>query len=461
MKKTIRITEDQYRYYALAEDVFVSNLDKKKGRAQLTYSRSSGYNRGNKMSNDYLKTDKMDMNNEDTYLVPLKNGMMSYNITSINGTEVMHYFKRIFDRQKTSIKDTEGNEYELEMANSEFNSFMTRFTEKVNVVVDHAIRRFKQQNPKLDFEQCYIYPVPSRSNFNVEMGRQMCSRQLGGLPVDTLNTALLQKDTTNIEIDNNFVNRNRSYYNSQRSATDIPQGTHGQAVRTALNKLKARTNIDEYIDQANQCVEQLLKLYYWRNRDIKKLDVYYTKLADAYCAYSQAVKDIRTSARYFDEFTKEYHVPYMKSLAQAIKYTKGPSVEKRSGEIYDMLRTNAPELIRGVKQLDVCRWQKLDFQIKKEGNDVRMALQNYFQPNSDEDIVKAETEHINTGVNVIVVFDDNISGGATLSDICVQLKKLGAQFIIPITFGKMKTNWSAGRQALAINQPEGGFNMES
>ena len=61
------------------------------------------------MSNDYLKTDKMDMNNEDTYLVPLKNGMMSYNITSINGTEVMHYFKRIFDRQKTSIKDTEGN----------------------------------------------------------------------------------------------------------------------------------------------------------------------------------------------------------------------------------------------------------------------------------------------------------------------------------------------------------------
>ena len=45
-----------------------------------------------------------------------------------------------------------------------------------------------------------------------------------------------------------------------------------------------------------------------------------------------------------------------------------------------------------------------------------------------------------------------ISGGATLSDICMQAKQLGIEYIIPITFGEMqmKYNLGIGNQ---INKP--------
>ena len=51
-----------------------------------------------------LKTDKMEKNNGDTYEVPLKGGIMSYNITSIKGVDVMHYFKNYFDKKATKTK---------------------------------------------------------------------------------------------------------------------------------------------------------------------------------------------------------------------------------------------------------------------------------------------------------------------------------------------------------------------
>ena len=53
---------------------------------------------------------------------------------------------------------------------------------------------------------------------------------------------------------------------------------------------------------------------------------------------------------------------------------------------------------------------------------------------------------------VFVIFDDNISGGSTLSDICYQAKKLGIKYIIPITFGEMRVKYQQG--TLAINAPE-------
>ena len=46
---------------------------------------------------DYVKTDKMDSLGGDTYEVPLKGGITSYNITSKNGSLVMKYFKHFFD----------------------------------------------------------------------------------------------------------------------------------------------------------------------------------------------------------------------------------------------------------------------------------------------------------------------------------------------------------------------------
>ena len=86
-----------------------------------------------------------------------------------------------------------------------------------------------------------------------------------------------------------------------------------------------------------------------------------------------------------------------------------------------------------------------------------MALKNYFKPNEDEEFVINEIEK--TQNSILVIFDDNVSGGATLSDICLQLKNLGVQNIIPITFGEMSVSW--GNSYNLINQPENGnFNME-
>lgn len=94
------------------------------------------------------------------------------------------------------------------------------------------------------------------------------------------------------------------------------------------------------------------------------------------------------------------------------------------------------------------RLQAQDFQIKNLSNDVRMGMKNYFVANAD--MVEKELNKIKG--TIFVIFDDNISGGATLSDICLQAKQLGIDYIIPITFGEMqmKYNLGVGNQ---INKP--------
>ena len=71
------------------------------------------------------------------------------------------------------------------------------------------------------------------------------------------------------------------------------------------------------------------------------------------------------------------------------------------------------------------------------------------------DLYKEELK--NTDDSIVVIFDDNISGGATFSDICYQLQKIGVKYMIPITFGKMRTSYSQGIGQV-INKPENGFN---
>ena len=84
----------------IGEDVYAS---KKKGKKkiQLSYKKradniDSTRNHGNLNTSELLNTGRMDRDNSDTYIVPLKGGINSYNITSINGTEIMHYFKNKF-----------------------------------------------------------------------------------------------------------------------------------------------------------------------------------------------------------------------------------------------------------------------------------------------------------------------------------------------------------------------------
>ena len=114
----INLKEEQFKRLAIIkEDVYINNLKRKanKNVANLTYSKNSTFNKGNKVSSDMRKTGLMDnQNGSTTYEVPLKGGLMSYNITDINGTEVMHYFKRQFEKRDTKIK-IYGEEYYLEI----------------------------------------------------------------------------------------------------------------------------------------------------------------------------------------------------------------------------------------------------------------------------------------------------------------------------------------------------------
>ena len=462
----IKINENQFVSLSnlLHEDVYVNNIGVKGGKkvANLTYRKNSSYNSGNKNSTDMIKTSYMDSNlGQNTYEVPIKGGLISYNITDISGVEVMHYFKRSFEKERTIMK-LNGEEYDLEMENSEFRDFMETFLTKVGNVVAYRTNEMKSKENGLEFSGICIYPVPSSSRFNDEMAKRIVKNNhtICGLPVQVLTPSLLEKNTKNLEIDKDFIEKNNDYYNSKRFKNGPHQGSHLDDVQNTINKLRKYSNIENEINNANVVVEKLIKQYYYVNNCIKKgtlSDKAIINLSSLFIEYQKCVKNIINASNWFDVIANKTHNQQLRMIAKSIKYTKGPSVEKRTGEIYHLLKDNG--FAKGMYEsqiYDVCRWEKIPFHIKKLGNDIRMALKNYFMANEDEDLVKKEVEKAKN--NVVVVFDDNISGGATLGDICLQLKKLGMNYIIPITFGKMRVSYNQGMNVV-INKPEKGFNF--
>ena len=475
MGKTVKISESAYQYY-INEDVFINGIsnNKNKNIANLTYKRNNNgsiaRNRGNMTSLDMLKTNLMDNNSgQTTYEVKLKGGFTSYNITDINGTEVMHYFKRKFSNEETRIKlgDTE---YDLEMQDSEFRNFMVQFLNKVNAVVEYRARQFMENNKGLTFSNIYIYPVPSSSNFNIEMVKRIVKNNhtIDNLPVSAISSSILKKDTSNLEKDTDFIDKNRDYYNSERWQTGGNGGSHMQAVDNDLNRLSRLESVKAEIDKANEFTKienrkqtgSLLSQLNYVSARLNNPEKYgaptlksIKKLYDLYIGYQEAVKNITIAGEYYDTIAHKYHKPHLKKVAEAIKYSKGPSIEGRTQRILQILKEYNMTNGLPVKPYDICMWQPANFQIKKLGNDSRMALKNYFSINNDS----SEAELKNTDDSIVVIFDDNISGGATLSDICYQLQKIGVKYMIPITFGKMRTSYSQGIGQV-INKPENGFN---
>ncbi len=119
--KKVYISENKVSL--LNEDVFASKK-KGKNKIQLSYNKRTSdaitKNRGNLTPAELLNTGKMDQNNSDTYEVPLKGGIMSYNITSIKGTEIMHYFKNKYAKMEVDLNgDGQKEEYELFMEDPE------------------------------------------------------------------------------------------------------------------------------------------------------------------------------------------------------------------------------------------------------------------------------------------------------------------------------------------------------
>ena len=206
----------------------------------------------------------------------------------------------------------------------------------------------------------------------------------------------------------------------------------------------------------NNYVEQILKLWY-RRENIKKQNRLREQLAELYIQYINT-KTLASNVAVYNNLidNRESKVSFGK-IAQAVKYTKGPSVDVRTDEIWEFIKP----LIRNQKNInnkpiqkeELIRWEPVKFQIKNLPDNVRLGLKNYY--NADQEVFKQEQEKIQN--SVFVVFDDNVSGGATLSDICMQLKNIGIEHIIPITFGEMSKKYSMG--VLQINQPENGYDF--
>lgn len=420
----------------LHEDVFISSL--KGNKANLTYKHRSSArqtkNHGNILPTERIDTGKMDNDNHDTNIVKLKGGIDSYNITSINGEEIMHYFKHKFEHKKAEIRiktSQEVSTYEIMMSDREFMDFLSMFLRKVSNVITYAISQINAPNEEKP-QAITIIPVPSSSNFNVEMSRIICSRgQIANMPINMDSKQLFKKDLANLQKDEDFINKNKEFYQSRHFVYGDDTKTSEEVLDNALRRFKNITaaQSQELIDNYNLCIRKLLSSYYQH--------VSAATIAKRYSMLVSAYNDIREKLSH----------AWWSTAFNKIKYAKGPSIERRTQAIWDIVSSvYGPSYIKKYP-IEVVEISKRDFQIKNLTNDTRLGLKNYFQPTANARTLNNEMLN-----NAIVIFDDNISGGATLSDIVYQAQKLGFKYIIPITFGVMKPKISQHR--MSINMPK-------
>lgn len=453
MGRICYITEEQYKRL-VGENVYVSKVGK--NDATLTYNKGRAVRGQNQNKTDMLGTDKMDnYNSDDTYEVPLKGGLVSYNITSINGTEVMHYFKRKFSKEKTTM-NLNGNEYELKMADSEYAEFMKTFIAKVETVIKSYIKR--NEGKEIPLDSICIYPVPSSSNFNIEMAKTLSYCGFNGLPVTVINQDILLKDLRNLQKDDDFIAKNKNFYNSRYSMSDMQlQGTVNQNLDNELEKQKVGQKVLPWINYANRYLRLLLTAYYQYNNAYKQgkdVSAIIQTMVENFRRFFDMLELIDSSLYYQNAVKGTESRIQADKIFNPKKYTKGPSVDKRSQAIWNIV---SPYL-RGLKnratgtpykEVEIQELEPVQFQIKNLGNSLRMGMKNIYNPNTNTELVKQEMEKIKG--RLLIIFDDNISGGATLSDICYQLQQLGAEYIVPITFGKMREKNSFG--IVPLNTP--------
>ena len=475
--KIIRITEEQYNTFInckdiIKEDVYINNLNDKNKTASLTYIQNhSKRNVGNKTSADMLKTDKMDANNTDTYIVPLKGGINSYNITSINGTEVMHYFK-----EKNAFIEINKETYKLNMDNKEVNAFMKQFISKVERVTEWQLNEFRQKNKDIKYTTVSIYPVPSHSNFNRTMANTLTNMSISGMKIQVINDAILHKNTSNLQRDNDFIEKNKEYYSQLQNKNMPERGTHIQNIDNTMNKLTSQQKTKSEIVRANSLVDEIIRIYNDIISNIltkrgRRPTAIFAELRQKYDEYVESCKKIRELGQWDDVITGTKKDRKIVSLAN-INNIDDNEDNKRitfnvinllkrfgygKGLTYNIITNGNKESVNKSNNTEILR--KMDyrnFQIKTTTNDVRMGLKNYFQQNNEYD--KCQEEIDKAKGTLIVIFDDNVSGGATLADICYQLSNLGLSSLVPITFGQMRESWNIN-QNVKIDKPVNGWNF--
>lgn len=336
----IFITEDDVKNMVksvlsrLNEDVYVNKLNDKSKTANITYKTGKA-ERGTKMVyGDSLGTEKMDQLNSDTIIVPLKGGINSYNITSINGVAVMHYFKNYFDRKKTTISvsdaDTDKKEdYQLKMDEREFNNFKKMFFEKVNKVIQYKLMEFGN----VKFEKVSIYPVPSSSKFNSTMAKEMETMVFSGVKGGTqvINQDLFKKDLKNLEVDTDFIEHNKDYYNSPLYS-DQPDGeTHMNSVVTNSNKYRTMSSyIDIYVAYINRLVKEIMikvnadKYYAKTHYGTEFTNTIGERIAPLYQQLASCYEAIYEKSKYWDDYAQQYRHQNKRSQLSPIKYAKTP-----------------------------------------------------------------------------------------------------------------------------------------
>ena len=264
-------------------------------------------------------------------------------------------------------------------------------------------------------------------------------------------------DTNKVLKDNDFIEKNKDYFNQPFFKNDVSykSGSTLQNIDTSLNRYKVLNTANKYIDLINKKAGQILtKLAYIKTRanNDNNTENERRKLAADYIVYYNTIMECY-QLTYHDEISNTDKGFKNKSLINIIKYSKGPSIKARSSEIWGIIKTYLRGKICHItgepyESIDIGFWSKPSFEIKTLGNSVRLALKNIYNPNMDPELVKNELNKING--TIFVIFDDNISGGATLSDICYQCDQLGIKNIVPITFGVMNEKWTLGRMPLTI-----------
>ena len=267
-----------------------------------------------------------------------------------------------------------------------------------------------------------------------------------------------------------FVEKNREFYDAKASVYDKfgenskeNRGTNLNQLDNTVNRFGRLEDIKKQLEKLNAMTEnrrgyptgsllmawQAIKHSIVQGRNIRQATI--EKLDNLFRQYQEGVEKLRDIAQYYDTARNQMNRQHLEKIVQAIKYAKGPSIEKRKYEILDFLKERGygKGYIRS-KLYDVCMWEAKNFQIKNFDNGTRLGLKNLFA--FDEEKLRQEINSIKQ--SVLVIFDDNISGGATLSDICYQFKKLGIENIIPITFGKMKV-----KNMMGTSLPNYKFNM--
>ena len=229
------------------------------------------------------------------------------------------------------------------MLKQEREEFLNQFISKIEVVLTDFIN--KNIENREDLVGITLFPVKSSSKFNTKMADEMADMSVLGLPVQIISEDLLVKDLRHLEKDDEFIERNADFYNGKYSALDkFNMGTVNQNLDKEINKYNTLSSVWQHLPEINNYFEIIKTLYYRYNREGLS-DKMMDKLAEVYKKYYDALQKCY-GLKYLDTVSGTEKKLHKEKIIVAKRYTKGPSVEKRSEDIWKLVKSNIRRLYR-------------------------------------------------------------------------------------------------------------------